>query len=162
MQSRCGCRALAQAASKRRRELLRHLTVNRLVGSVLMTFWRSAGEEKYSHEDPQSTKATGTVVVASTAADAETSFASPSAVVCVEPRKGAVCERAVNDGSVEAFRRRLVARCAAIPPAVRRVRMGTAAAPRRAAGGIDTAPREDAPAISPSTHSCAVGGGVSP
>ncbi|KAF8302311.1 hypothetical protein TcBrA4_0050460 [Trypanosoma cruzi] len=109
-----------------------------------MTYWRSGGEEKSFHEDPQSTKATGAVMMASTAADAETSFASPSAAVCVEPHKGAVCERVVNDGSVEVFRRRLVARCAAIPPAVRHAHMGTAAAPRRAAGGIDTASRVDA------------------
>ncbi|PBJ81227.1 hypothetical protein BCY84_00430 [Trypanosoma cruzi cruzi] len=162
MQSRCGYRALEQAAPRRRRELLRHLTVNRLVSSVLMTYWRSGGEAKSFHEDPQSTKATGAVMMASTAADAETSFASPSAAACVEPHKGTVCERVVNDGSVEVFRRRLVARCAAIPPAVRHAHMGTAAAPRRAAGGIDTASRVDAAVISSATHSCALGGDVSP
>ncbi|RNF21612.1 putative leucine-rich repeat protein (LRRP) [Trypanosoma conorhini] len=145
-QSRREYRALEQAAYHRRTELVRELTVNRLLSSVLLTFWQPSGEETAPRGEPPPQKAKGTAAVAhaTPTAPASASASASAAAAGVGPAPHTPSEAAIGVDPVEALRRRLVARSAAIPLVGRMNHVGAAAPATRvaagAAAGCDNSP----------------------
>ncbi|ESL11651.1 hypothetical protein TRSC58_00594 [Trypanosoma rangeli SC58] len=132
VRSRCEYWALEQAAYHHRTELVRKLTVNNLLSSVLLTFWQPSREESFPTAGSQPPKAKDVVTKTRTAADAHTT-PTAAAACCVDSAVRPISEASVENDPVEALRRRLVARSAAIPLVGRMTHVDTVTPPIRAA-----------------------------
>ncbi|RNF07880.1 putative leucine-rich repeat protein (LRRP) [Trypanosoma rangeli] len=164
VRSRREYRALEQAAYHHRTELVRKLTVNNLLSSVLLTFWQPSREESLSTAESQPPRAKCTVTMTRTAADAYTTPTSPAAC-CVDPEVRTVSEAFVENDPVEALRRRLVSRSAAIPLVGRMTHVDAFTPPIRAAAasaGSGPAACVKAHVTSPSTASGTLAEDASP